>query len=539
MPPGNANLPLSSAMSLMNRILSFSRVRHIVFLCAFVLLLSSSLQAQQPGTPTAESLRELIEAARVQWNVPGLAVAVVKDDRVILSSGFGVRELGKPEAVDGDTVFAIASNSKAFTATAIAMLQEEGKLQFDDRAQKYLPWLQLYDPWVSAEIRVDDLLCHRSGLGTFSGDLLWWGTPYSPEEVLRRTRHLPAKGRFRSDYGYSNLMFLAAGEVIRSASGQPWSDFVQQRILTPLDMKRTVTSVRALETHGNVATPHKSLVDSVKPIPWFNWDTMAAAGGVISSSDDMAKWMRVQLNRGKIDDQKRLFSEATSHRLWSPHTIIPVSEGSRRRTPTTHFRSYGLGFSLADYKGKMTVGHGGGYDGMYSYLLMVPEERLGVVVLTNSMTGISTPLAMTIVDRYLGGEQTDHLGPGAERDRKDREAFYQRIKDATTPKAEGTSPSHPLASYAGKFRCPLYGDATVTVENDKLVFRLLPFPELVADLTHLHYDTWVIRWRKEFAWFAEGTIQFVPDADGKFQDLRLNVPNDDLWFDELKLHRVE
>ncbi len=492
--------------------------------------------AQTPG-PDLTQLRGQIEQARSEWNVPGLSVAIVKDGNVLLVDGFGVRELGKPEEVDADTLFAIASNTKAFTAAAIAMLEEERKLNWDDPVQQHLPWLQLYDPYVSAEIRVDDLLCHRSGLGTFSGDLLWWGTPYTPEEVLRRAKHLPATGRFRADYGYSNLMFLAAGEVVHQTSGRSWSEFVHERILSPVGMTRTATSIKALDTLGNFASPHKPTLEMVKPIPWYNWDTMAAAGGIISSANDMAKWLNVQLAHGKIDDEHRLFSDASSRRMWSPHTIIPFSAAAQKRSPTTHYKAYGFGWSLADYKGRMTVSHGGGYDGMYSHVMLVPEERLGVVVLTNSMTGISSAITQTVIDAFLGGDQTDWLTQGLERDRHDREAFYKRIMDATTPKVEGTQPSHDKEACVGTYHCPLYGDATVTLENGNLILRLLPNPELVADLTHLHYDTWVIHWRKEFAWFAEGTIQFVPDAQGIFNELRLDVPNDDLWFDEIKLKR--
>ncbi len=276
-----------------------------------------------PSGPVAADIASLIEKSRAEWNVPGLSVAIVKDGQIFLSSGFGVREFGKAEAVDGDTLFAIASNSKAFTAAAIAMLDEEGKLKWSDRVQQHLPWLELYDRYVSTELRVDDLLCHRSGLGTFSGDLLWWGTPYSPEDVLRRARQLSAKGPFRASYGYSNLMYLAAGEVIQKASGQSWQSFIEQRILQPVGMDRSVTSIKALDAKGNFATPHKSLVDGVRTIPWYNWDTMAAAGGIISSSNDMAKWVRVQLDRGRIDDSRRLFSEASSFRMWSSHTIVP------------------------------------------------------------------------------------------------------------------------------------------------------------------------------------------------------------------------
>lgn len=489
--------------------------------------------------PDAAAISEVAEQARAAWNVPGFCVAVVKDGQVILATGFGTREVGKPETVDGDTLFAIASNSKAFTAAVLAMMQEDGRIQWDDRVQQHLPWLQLYDPWVSAELRVDDLLCHRCGLGTFSGDLLWWGTPYSPEEVLRRTKHLPAAGPFRAHYGYSNLMFLAAGEVIAKADGRPWADAVKERILKPLDMNRTATSVTQLPALGNAATPHKTTPDGNEPIPWVNWDTMAAAGGIISSANDMAKWVRVQLDRGKIDESRRLFSTASSRRMWTSHTPMTVSESSQRRSPTTHFRAYGLGWVLSDYKGRLTVSHGGGYDGMYSHVLLVPDDNLGIVVLTNSMTGLSSALAQTIADRFLGGEQKDWLTEGLENDRSSRAAFLKRIEDAVTPKVTGTSPSHAVAEYAGTFRCPMYGDATVTAESGSLVLSLLPYPDLVADLEHLHYDTWRIKWRKKFAWFGDGTIQFVPDAAGKFQELRLDVPNDDLWFDELKLKRVQ
>ena len=505
-------------------------------LCALlVCCLGQSLVAQ---TPELAAIEAQIEQARQQWNVPGLCVAIVKDGKVVLSKGFGVREINRPEPVDAQTLFAIASNTKAFTAAAICMLEEDGRLHRSDRVQQHLPWLQLSDSWISAELRIDDLLCHRSGLGTFSGDLLWWGTPYSPEDVLRRTRHLTLKNRFRAEYGYSNLMFLAAGEVIRATSGQSWQQFIRSRILQPLNMQRTALSVTELGSLGNAATPHKTADSGDQPIPWVNWDTMAAAGGVISSADDMAKWLLLQLGRGQTEAGKPLFSRASSQRMWSPHTVIPVSEAARERIPSTHFRSCGLGWMLADYRGRQTVGHGGGYDGMYSQVLLVPEEQLGIVVLTNSMTGIANALCMTLADHWLGGPDRDWLGEGLRTDRDGRRDFADRIAAAIKPQAADTQPSHAPEDYAGDYRCPLYGDATVAVENGKLVLRLIPNPDLVADLEHLHYDTFVIRWRKTFAWFAEGTIQFVPDAAGQFQELRLDVPNDDLWFDELQLKRI-
>ncbi len=511
--------------------------RMFALACVALAIVSPCFAQQTAPAPDLAKLDAFIAKAREEWKVPGLAVAIVKDGKVVHAKGYGTRELGKDGAVDADTVFAIASNTKAFTSAAIAILEEEGKLNWDDHVQQHLPWLQLYDPYVSAELRVEDLLCHRSGLGTFSGDLLWWGTPYSPEDVLRRAKHLEPEGPFRSHYGYSNLMFLAAGEVIAKASGKSWSDFVTDRILKPVGMKRSVTSVKQLTDMDNVATPHKPKPGSVSPIPWYNWDTMAAAGGIISSVNDMSKWLITQMNEGKLADGKRLFSDDSSHLMWSPHTIIPVSKFGKKRYPTTHFRAYGLGWSLADLKGRKTVSHGGGYDGMYSRVVMVPEEKLGIVVLTNSMTGISSAITNTVVDQYLGGETRDWSGEGLKRDIENRKDFYDKIQESITPKAIGTKPSRAMDAYAGTYTGALYGDATVTEDGGKLVLRLLPNKDLVADLTHLHYDTFVINWRSEFAWFGSGNVQFIMDAAGEVQEMKLDVPNGDLWFYELEFKR--
>lgn len=478
------------------------------------------------------------EAARQQWQVPGLAIAIVKDDQVLLSKGFGIRRVGSDESVDQHTLFAIASNSKAFTAAALAILVDEGKLKWNDRVTKHLPWFRLRDEFATREIRVNDLLCHRSGLGTFSGDLLWWGTDYSPKQILQRAAELEPESSFRSAYGYSNLMFLAAGEVIAAVSGQSWSDFVRDRILRPLEMNRSTTSVRDLVSLENFASPHKTHLDRSQPIPWMNWDAMAAAGGVISSADDMSRWLQVQLRQGELANKQRIFSSGASHEMWQAHTPIKLSSAPSQRFPSTHFRAYGLGWALSDYQGLKVVGHGGGYDGMYSQVLMVPEKKLGVVVLTNSMTSITSLLAYRALDVLLDGDKKDWSEENLAQFRKSREEFAAKIAKAITPVVAGTKPSHPLAEYVAKFRCPMYGDASVSLEGEQLVLRLLPYPALVAELKHLHYDTFEIRWRNEFAWFEGGTAHFIADARGKFQRLEMDVPNDDLWFHELKLGRI-
>lgn len=485
-----------------------------------------------------DRFRDYAEKSLQTWPVPGFSIAIVQDGKVLLSEGFGVRSLSNTEAVDGDTLFAIASNSKAFTAAALAILVDEKKLNWTDRVQDHLPAFRLYDPYVSSEMQVVDLLCHRSGLGTFSGDLLWYGTPFTPEEILHRCQHLPPAGSFRSHYGYSNVMYLAAGLIVEKVTKKSWSEFVQQRLLQPLDMKRSVTSTNALGNLTNVASPHKNTETGIDELDWMNWDSMAAAGGIISSASDMSRWMRLQLQEGEWEG-KSLFSKESSHEMWQPKTIIPLSVAAKKRIPQTHFRAYGLGWGLSDYHGRQLLSHGGGYDGMYSHQILIPEENFGVIVLTNSMTSLPDSLAYRAVDMAVGAPDRDWSGENFKRYSDSRKEFYKRIRDAVTPKAEAAVPSHPVEAYAGKFRCPLMGDATVTLESDKLVLRILANADMVADLEPIHFDTFRIRWRKKFAWYDDGSILFLPNASGEFVELKLDVPNDDLWFHELQFQRVK
>jgi CubicO group peptidase (beta-lactamase class C family) len=512
--------------------------QRLLLVFSFLLfLLGTGTRALQAQTPDLGQLDAKFTQAQKDWPVPGFAVVIVKDGQTDFMKGYGERRLGSGEPVDEHTLFAIASNSKAFTTASLAMLVEEGRLSWDDPVQKHLPYFQLYDPYVSQKMIIRDLLSHRSGLGTYSGDLLWYGTSYSAEEVVKRTRYVPQTGAFRASYGYSNLMFIAAGEVVAAASGMPWADFVESRILKPLQMNRTVTSTADLPGVDNVATPHKNWIDRVEPIEWYNWDAMAAAGGIISSVSDMANWLKLQLGNGEAGET-RLFSEASSWEMWTDHTPRAITAGSRRTTPSTHFRGYGLGWGLNDDRGRLIVSHGGGYDGMFSRVVLVPEENLGMAVFTNSMTSISTAVTNMILDAYLGGEGQEwsrSMLAGWEAGRRGFEARQDRFE---AERVEGTSPSVALGDYAGRYGGPMYGDATITVEDGGLVLRLLPNPDLVADLTHLHHDTYLIEWRNTFAWFGKGAATFLFDPYGAVTEMKLDVPNDDLWFDELELKRV-
>jgi CubicO group peptidase (beta-lactamase class C family) len=313
---------------------------HRLLLATVFFLATAGTTGAQP-TPDLGALDTYIAQARTDWRVPGLAVAIVKDGRIVFEKGYGVRHRFDGGAVDPHTLFAIASNTKAFTSAAIAMLVEEGKLDWDTRVVDILPWFQVADPYVTREMRVRDLLSHRSGFGTYSGDLLWYGTSYSAQEVVRRLRYLEPVLGFREGYRYNNLMFIAAGEVIAAASGMPWDAFVRTRILTPLGMTETVTSVTQLAGVANVATPHGEKADTIRPFPWESWDAMSSAGAIISSVHDMAQWLVLQLGQGEAHGVP-LFSEAQSRAMWTPHIMNPVSPGTAARWPSTHFVGYGL-----------------------------------------------------------------------------------------------------------------------------------------------------------------------------------------------------
>jgi len=496
--------------------------------------------------------------AREKWSVPGMAIAIVKDDKVVLSKGYGVRGLNNGGQsslpVTNQTLFAIASNTKAFTATALAILVDEGRLSWDDKVQTYLPYFELYDPWVSQQMQVRDLLSHRSGLGTYSGDLLWFGTSptYSREDVVRRARYLKPEGSFRADYGYSNLMFIAAGEVVEAVTGQSWDDFVQQRILGKIEMMSTATSINGIDLNADVAIPHKVRLQSKRnelehtPIDWSNWDNIAAAGGIISSVSDMAQWLRLHLRRGVGGGEAGdvLFDEKVQRTMWTPHiTTSTISKDNEKTYPTTHFKSYGLGFDLMDYKGRKVVGHGGTFEGMKSRVTLVPPN-LGFVCLTNGQAHIDKALSYRFLDAYLGSsgeEEQDWSAKYLKREKKRLKKRVGALAELRASKVEGTQTSLSLESYTGTYEDQMYGDVSIAIEEGgQLILRFLPNPDLVGYLAHFHHDTFEVRWQREFAWFDEGLVEFVVEPTSNFiKEMKIDVPNEDLWFYELKFSKKE
>ena len=496
--------------------------RHLLSLLSLLFVSVFTLNAQN-----ANQFREAARQALAAFDAPGFAVGVIQDGEVILSEGFGTRTIGEEEEVDGGTLFAIASNTKAFIATAIAKLHEEGQLDLDEPVQTYLPYFQLYDEYVSQHTTVRDLLCHRVGLGTFSGDAIWYKSEKSAEEIIRQIRHLPQAYEWRAGYGYTNLMFITAGEVIRAVTGKSWAAYVRDNFLDPLKMERTQTSVLPLSGMGNVATPHISHRNNL-PISMAPWEASGAAGGLISSTDDMLKWLGAQLDfRGS--ESRGIFPAAARNTCMRPHNAIGGD----------NFYSAGLGWFLYRHGGEFIVTHGGGYDGMYSNVIMIPGKNIGIVVLSNSMTGVASTLARYIRDSYLGLDTEGWLETAVQREANSRENWKAKVNAPRDSRVMGTRPSIKEEELVGIYQDPLYGELLIGLAEDgRLQLSFQGAPALTAQLDHWHYDTYWLDWQEEHAWFNEGTVRFEFDNNHQVTGIRFNVPNDDIFFEEIKMEKL-
>lgn len=496
-------------------------MKNLLFLSLVVLLSFNHTKAQD-----AALFREAANAALEAFNVPGFSVGIIKDGKIILSEGFGTRTYGKKEKVDGNTLFAIASNTKAFTATALAKLDAEEKISLSDPVRKYLPYYEVYDEYVSEHMMVRDLLCHRSGLGTFSGDAIWFKSEQSAEEILKRIKYLPQAYEWRAGYGYSNLSVITGGEVIKAATGKTWAAYVKDSFLAPLGMDRTQTSVTPLQKMDNVATPHITRNNN-QAISYVNWDNMGAAGGIVSSSNDMLKWIETQINGG-VYQGKEIFPAAAQGQTWKPHNPLGGSKT---------FTSAGLGWFLTNLDGHRIVSHSGGYDGMYSQVKIAPDDSLGVVILTNSMTGLSGSLTNFIINTYLGRDTEGWLEKAVERQKKSTTQWNERREDREKTRVLNTQPTVSKEAYAGTYSDPLFGDIEIVLNGEQLELHFPTSPALNATLTHWHYDTWKINWKETHAWFDFGTLQFVLDNQRKVKKLTFDVPNDDIFFYEIEAVR--
>jgi len=474
-----------------------------------------------------QRLDATVERVRSQFDVPGIAVAVVKDGQVVLERGYGVRELGKPAPVQADTLFAIASNTKAFTATSLNLLAEQGRLKMDDRVIDHLPGFRMSDPYVTGEMRIRDLLSHRSGLSLGAGDLLFWPTTgYSNQEVVQRLAKVPLKAGFRDRYAYDNILYAVAQQVIEQVSGQSYADFLRQHIFTPVGMDGTRYNADHLKPGDNAAVGHAkydfSTLRTVAPLTWSN---NAGAGGIYSSVHDMARWMNVQLAHGTLENGQALFSAKSQQGMWQMITpqVVPEPSVPQLAAAKPNFAGYGEGWSLSDYRGQKLVWHTGGWPGMVSRVTLVPEQKLGIVVLTNQEVGAAfNAITMDVLDAYLQAPQTDWVAAYAAavakaQDKADEGwARHQAARDASS------RPSLPLAGYAGGYRDAWYGDVAVEQKGRTLRLRFGKTAQLVGTLEHWQHDTFIVRW-DDRSLNADAFVNFSLDPDGKVRDMRMQA----------------
>jgi CubicO group peptidase (beta-lactamase class C family) len=478
---------------------------------AVVAVLTDNLAAQ---SEPFGGLNNYILKSMKEWETPGLAIAIVKNDSVVFLKGYGVTKMGESTSVTPTTLFAIASTTKAMTVACLGMLVDAGTIKWDDPVTKYLPWFQMSDPYVTRELTVRDLLCHRTGLER--GDNLWYLSPYSREEVLRRVRLLKPGWSFRSRYGYNNIMFVAAGQIIPSVTSSTWDDFIAERLFQPLGMSRTRPNLKSAEGMADRATPHSRVDGTMVPIRMASYDNIGPAGSVLSCVQDMAQWVRMNLNDGTLNG-KKIVSPGVIREVQMPQTVIRLDSMDRVLRPSNHFTAYGLGWVLRDYLGRKLVQHDGAYDGMQARVVLIPEERIGLVVLINAEhTDLPESIAYRVIDYYLGGPVRDWSADLLAISEKQREKNDAEEKKQAEQRIKGTKPSLGPEAYAGTYDNETYGQAIVTLSGDKLHMSF--YPQYVGTMDHWNYDTFQIGW--DYRYLGNDLVTFTIGVNGTVDGMK-------------------
>ena len=494
-------------MKTISRMLNRASVTLVV-----VIALAASAPAQTIDTASVD---KIVEDALKAWQVPGASLAIVQGDKVVHLKGYGVKEQGTTNPVTPDTLFAIGSTSKAFTTTAMAMLVDDGKMNWDDPVRKHVEFFRLSDPLASEQVTLRDIITHRTGLARH--DLLWYRSPWGREEIIRRIGSVQLTRPFRSTWQYQNIMFVTAGYAVGAASKSSWEEFVQKRIFDPLGMAGANFSATVAEKSPDHASPHvKGSDGKVTLIPWFNLDNAGPAGSINAGARDMSKWVRFQLGNGTFEG-KRLVSASNMAEMHKPQMIVPVDDAAY---PYTNMMSYGMAWFIHDYHGQLMIAHTGGIDGFRARVVLLPKQKIGIVILTNSSVGTSSAsmhvaASNSIVDLLLGLPKTDwNSRYGAQVTAMEAQATsFEQRREARRQK--DTHPSHELASYAGTYEDAAYGQVNVAVEGGSLVLRWSNFK---AKLEHFHYDTFMA---KDQSPLGDEMVVFNLGAGGEVEQVSL------------------
>lgn len=509
-----------------------------------VLLLISAFSSATAQTLSGPEIDSLVERSMKAFDVPGIAVGVIKDGKVVHAKGYGVRSLNSKQPMDENTLFGIASNSKAFTTAALGILVDEGKIKWDDKVRNYIPEFKLYAPFVTEEFTIRDLLTHRSGLGLGAGDLMFFpdGSDFTLKDVIHNLRYLKPVSSFRTKYDYDNNLYIVAGEVIARVSGKSWEEFVEERIIGPLGMTKTAATFGRLKDKSNVIDGHASVDGKVQVIERSSLKVAAAAGGVNSNITDLFKWVGMLLSKGKYGDglSKRMLSEATLKELWTPQTIIRVGDPGPYNT---HFAAYGLGFGLTDVSGRLQVRHTGGLEGMVTEITMIPELNLGIIVLTNQQEGGAfVSISNQIKDGYLGRSGADWVKTLSDRRKKSiadakvtTDAIWKKINEA-----QQASSNIEITPFTGTYSDPWLGDVSISSKDGKLWFQSKRSPRLSGEMLPYKGNTFVVKWTDR-SMDADAFANFTLNEEGKPSGFTMRAisPLTDFSYDfhDLEFHR--
>ena len=468
---------------------------------------------------SARQIDALVRRSMQTFNVPGIAVGIVKDGRLQFARGYGKRSLRSGRPVDAQTLFGIASNSKAFTSAALAMLADRGKLDWDDKVIDYIPEFRMYDAYVTADMTIRDLLTHRSGMGLGAGDLMLFpdSSDFTMDELIRSIRYFKQTSPFRSKFDYDNRLYIVAGEIVRRVSGMSWEDFIEKKIMAPLGMKQSAASYGRLKDKSNVIAAHAPVDGVLKVIPRHKMKPGEnAAGGIYSNINDLARWVTAQLDSGRYgkNHDKILFSKKNAREMWAPQTILPVYKNRYR----THFRAYGLGWFLSDVAGYKQVRHTGGLEGMVTEVTLLPELKLGIIVLTNQQSGAAfKAISNSIKDAYLGRKKFDWVRYFKQRViRREKKAkaitgpLWQRIDSVLSSAASPVN----FKTYSGAYADNWLGAVHIYQKNGALYFHSLRSPKLSGRMYFYKGNSFVVKWFDR-SMDADAYVLFNLDVTGR------------------------
>jgi CubicO group peptidase (beta-lactamase class C family) len=450
--------------------MKIQNVLHFLFALFFIF---NNLHSQHFPIP---KLDEDIQNAMKDFNVPGMAVGIVKNDSIVYQKGFGVKNVKSEDPIDINTIFGLGSTTKTFTSGLAAILVNEGIINWDDKVIQYLPAFELYNQYVTNEVTIRDLLSHRVGIE--AANILWLGSKFSREEIIKKTKYLKPEYGFRARYLYNNIMILTAGYLMGKVTGKTWDNLIYEKIFNPLDMKSSSTSIRDLKNYKNIATPHNHEGDKLIPISWGNIDNIGPAGSINSNLADMLKWVRLHLNEGTLNGVT-FWTKKIQREMQTPNSII-----NSKTKGFTHFMTYGLGWNIWDFKGKITIWHNGMCDGFFSLIYILPEENLGIVILQNINRPLfAQRLILRIIDAYLGipKEKWWKLGRPHLSEEIPPEKEFKDYQEKEL--------SLPLSKYTGRFINEMLSGVTVVHQNKRLYLHFDAYPD--ALLHHKSNDTFL------------------------------------------------